>query len=157
MLQLKEHSKHTLPLGKSQMTQVISEMLALFRSDVPTYQPEHPAGLAEETGDPQVSLENLRKLGLVPQDFWIRKGRVLVQFNSGEQYLALGLSDPRALADLAAKAGMGEADDLFEMYRDLPPEYEGKLPATSNPEAYEAATLRDFERHKAKPQNRRYD
>ena len=70
---------------------ILGPMLQLFRSDEPSYQPVHPSvPLAMENGDPQVSLENLKRLGLVVQDIWVRKGlsRVLLAFNTGEQYLA---------------------------------------------------------------------
>ncbi len=120
-------------------------MLALFRSDVPTYQPEHPAGLAEETGDPQVSLENLRKLGLIVKagdlqiptenlrkfrlalrDIWVRKklSRVLFQFCTGELYLAFGLRDPELLAQLATDAYLGDHNDLLDACRSLQDEDE---------------------------------
>jgi hypothetical protein len=114
---------------------VVTPMLALYRSDEPAYQPIHATGPLElEAGNPQASLENLKRLKLVIQDIWVRKGlsRALFQFNTGEQYLALGLT-PAALAFLASDAGYGEYEDLKEFYTYLPPEYDGKLPAASEP------------------------
>ena len=90
---------------------VVTPMLTLFRSDEPSYQPLHPSkSLQLEDGNPQASLENLKRLGLVVQDIWVRKGlsRVLIQFTTGEQYLALGLGKAGALAFVASKAGFGE-------------------------------------------------
>ena len=44
---------------------VVTPMLTLFRSDEPSYQPLHPSkSLQPEDGDPQASLENLKRLGL---------------------------------------------------------------------------------------------
>jgi hypothetical protein len=115
---------------------VITPLLALFRSDETAYQPVHPVGPLEmENGDPQASLENLKRLKLVIQDIWVRKGlsRALIQFSTGEQYLAFGLRDPAALAHVAAEAGYGEYHDLKGFYECLPPEYDDKLPAASEP------------------------
>ena len=48
--------------------EVVTPMLAVFRSDTPTYQPSHPSGpLCLEDGNPQASLENLKRLGLAPR------------------------------------------------------------------------------------------
>ena len=115
---------------------VVTPMLALFRSDETSYQPVHPSGpLALEDGNPQASLGNLKRLELVIQDIWVRKGlsRALIQFSTGEQYLAFGLRDPAALAHVAAEAGYGEYHDLKGFYECLPPEYDDKLPAASEP------------------------
>jgi hypothetical protein len=88
-----------------------------------------------ENGDPQVSLGNLKRLGLVVQDIWVRKGlsRVLLAFNTGEQYLALGLGKADALAFIASEAGYGSFEELRSFYGCLPPDYDGKLPAASVP------------------------
>ena len=115
---------------------VVTPLLALFRSDTPAYQPSHPSGpLCLEDGKPQASLENLKQLGLEVQNIWVRKGlsRVLIQFGTGEQYLALGLSAPKTLARIASDAGLGDSDELYEIYRDLPDEYDGMLPITAHP------------------------
>jgi hypothetical protein len=115
---------------------VITPLLALFRSDETAYHPIHPGGpLETENGDPQASLENLKRLKLVIQDIWVRKGlsRALIQFNTGQQYLALGLGDPAALAFVASDAGFGEYEHLKSFYSFLPPDYEGKLPAAAEP------------------------
>lgn len=131
-------SKYALSLWSSQMEAepVVTKMLALFRSDEPSYQPSHPSGpLHLEDGNPQASLENFKQIGLTPMLIWVRKGlsRVLIQFGTGEQYLALGLSAPKTLARIASDAGLGDSDELYEMYRDLPDEYDGMLPITAHP------------------------
>ncbi len=127
--------------------EVVTPMLAFFRSDATSYQPSHPSGpLCPEDGNPQASLENHKRLGLVPQDFWVRCNltRVLIQFSTGEQYLALGLSDPKVLARLASDAGLGEYEELCEIYDFLPPDYDSKLPTTNNRAMMDG--IRDFER-----------
>ena len=112
---------------------VATPMLAFYHSDQPTYQPTHAVPLQLEDGNPQASLENLKRLKLVIQDIWVRKGlsRALIQFSTGEQYLAFGLRDPAALAHVAAEAGFGEYHDLKDFYECLPAEYDDKLPAAS--------------------------
>ena len=58
---------------------LVSPMLRLFRAGTVPYQPEMD-GLALETGDPQVSLENLQRLmgaGLGIVDFLVRPTGVL--------------------------------------------------------------------------------
>ena len=115
---------------------VRGQMYQLFRSDEPSYQPVHPSlPLAREDGDAQASLGNLKRLGLVVQDIWVRKGlgRVLLAFNTGEQYLALGLGKPDALAFIASGAGYGDFEELRTFYACLPQDYDGKLPAASEP------------------------
>ena len=112
---------------------IVTPMLALYRSDESSYQPE---GLPHaEDGDPQASLGNLeilKKRQLVIQDIWVRKGlsRALLQFSTGEQYLALGLADPANLAAVAAEAGYGEYEELKDFFGVLPPDYDDKLPST---------------------------
>ena len=113
---------------------VVTPMLTLFRSDEPSYQPLHPSkSLQPEDGDPQASLENLKQLGLVIQEIWARKGlsRILIQFATGEQYVALGLRNPAALAFLASNAGFGDYHELESFYARLPADYDGKLPAVT--------------------------
>jgi hypothetical protein len=132
---------------------VVTPMLELFRSDATSYQPQNLSGtLRLEDGNPQASLENLKTLGLVVQDIWVRKGlsRVLIQFNTGEQYLAFGLVKAEALAFIASEAGMGDYEELKVMYQCLPPEYEGKLPVAANPSHDVAQSIRDIDlqRHK---------
>ena len=59
--------------------------------------------------------------------------RVLLAFNTGEQYLALGLGKPDALAFIASEAGYGDFEELRTFYACLPQDYDGKLPAASEP------------------------
>jgi hypothetical protein len=117
------------------MSHPISPMLRLFRDGVTSYQPEID-GLALESGDPQVSLENLQRMmkaGLGILDFLVRPTGVLALFLGGEQYYAPGLrvgtSGPatRALAHVAAKAGFGPEKELLNIYRTLPETYTGQL------------------------------
>ena len=114
---------------------LVSPMLRLFRAGTVPYQPEVDE-LALETGDPQVSLENLQRLmgaGLGIVDFLVRPTGVLAVFLGGEQYYAPGLRvgtkglATKALACLAAKAGFGPEAELLELYQDLPASYTGQL------------------------------
>lgn len=111
-------------------------MLRLFRDGAASYQPE-VKGLAFESGDPQVSLDNLQRMiaaGLVIADFMVRPTGVLVLFATGEQYYAPGLRvgttglATEALAQLATQAGFGPEERLLNFYRNLPETYSGKLP-----------------------------
>lgn len=113
----------------------VSDMLRLFRDGVQNYKPAIQ-GLEPETGDPQVSLDNIQRLtqaGLGIVDFLIRPTGVLALFLSGEQYYAPGLRvgtsglATTALAHLAAKAGFGPEDHLRQLYRDLETDYKGQL------------------------------
>jgi len=115
------------------MTATISPMLRLFQEGAKTYQPD---GLAEESGDPQASLENIRRLmtnGLVVRDILVGSAGVLVLFRDGEQFYAAGLrvgtnnSATEALAQMAAEARFGPYDELLQHYRCLPKDYCGQL------------------------------
>ena len=117
------------------MTHPISPMLRLFRDGVQSYEPAVQE-LEPETGEPQVSLDNIERMmesGLGIMDFLIRPTGVLVLFLSGEQYYAPGLRvgtkdlATTALAHLAAKAGFGPEDHLLSIYRGLPADYKGQL------------------------------
>jgi len=120
------------------MTTTISPMLRLFREGAKTYQPEHlDGGLVLESGNPQVSLENVRRLmasGLVVRDLLVGKSGVLVLFREGEQFYATGLrvgtnnSATEALARIAAEAHFGPYERLLPFYQDLPDSYSGQLP-----------------------------
>jgi hypothetical protein len=118
------------------MSHPIGPMLRLFRDGAPSYQPQIK-GLAFESGDPQVSLDNLQRMiaaGLIIADFMVRPTGVLVLFATGEQYYAPGLRvgttglATEALAQVAAQAGFGPEERLLNFYRDLPETYSGKLP-----------------------------
>jgi hypothetical protein len=116
------------------MTTTISPMLRLFQEGAATYQPD---GLALESGDPQVSLENIRRLmatGLVIRDILVGSSGVLVLFRDGEQFYATGLrvgtnnSATEALARIAAEASFGPFERLLPFYQHLPASYSGQLP-----------------------------
>lgn len=122
----------SIPTDTRVVVPVVTPMVALYRSNTPEYQPVlNGCQLRREDGNPQASLENLKRLGMVIQDIWVRQNlsRALFQFDSGEQYLALGLKDPSALAHVAAEAGYGEFEDLRDCYACLPADYDDKLPA----------------------------
>jgi hypothetical protein len=114
-------------------TTLVSPMLRLFREGAASYQPE---GLALESGDSRVSLENLRQLvaaGLVIQDIWVRPTGVLVVFSTGEQFYAPGLRvgggpATEALARIASEADFGPYNRLLPFYSHLPESYDDKLP-----------------------------
>lgn len=117
------------------MTHPIGPMLRLFRDGAANYQPAIQ-GLAFESGDPQVSLDNVQRMvdaGLVIADFLVKPTGVLVLFATGEQYYAPGLRvgtadlATEALARFAAKAGFGPEERLLQVYRDLPTSYSGQL------------------------------
>ena len=107
----------------------VSPMLRLFRDGAKSYQPAIQ-GLDPETGDPQVSINNIQRLrdaGLVLADFFVKPTGTLVVFATGEQYYAPGLRvgtrdlATRALAHFAAEADYGPEDQLLELYQDMAP------------------------------------
>jgi hypothetical protein len=116
---------------------IVTEAMRMFREGVQSYQPENsePA-LEPETGEPQPSLRNLKRLldsGLVISDIFVRPTGALILFSTGEQYLATGLrvheeARTLALVEVAAKAGFGPWAKLLATYTSLPKEYEGRLP-----------------------------
>lgn len=119
---------------------IVTEPLRMFREGVQSYQPENSElSLEPETGEPQPSLRNLRKLldaGLVIRDILVRPTGALIQFSTGEQYLASGLrvgdeAQPArtlALIEVAVKAGFGPWPKLLRMYSNMDADYEGVLP-----------------------------
>ena len=120
------------------MSQMISPMLRLFRDGAKSYQPEMN-GLDPETGDPHVSLENLRRIVAAGPVIWkilVRPTGVLVLFDGGEQFYAPGLrvgtNGPatEALAQIAAQAGFGTYERLLRFYRHLPESWCEELPDT---------------------------
>lgn len=120
------------------MSQMISPMVRLFREGAKSYQPELN-GLAPETGDPQVSLENLERIlaeGPVIWKILAKPTGVLVLFDGGEQFYAPGLrvgtNGPatEALARIAAKAQFGTYERLLRFYRHLSESWDDVLPNT---------------------------
>jgi hypothetical protein len=118
------------------MSKVISTMLRLFREGAQGYQPAFD-GLAAETGDPQISLENVRRIvatGLAIRDILVKPTGALVTFSLGEQYYAPGLRvgtkgpATEALARIAAEARFGQFDQLLSFYQDLPADWDDVLP-----------------------------
>ena len=88
------------------------------RKELKSYQPEMK-GLDPETGDPQTSLENLKRIlaeGPVIWKILVRPTGVLVLFDGGEQFYAPGLRvgtkgpATEALARIAAEARFGSYD-----------------------------------------------
>ncbi len=134
----------------------ISEMLRLFREGVASYE---PAGLAPDTGSPKDALTNLHRLlgqGLVIQDIWVRPTGTLIIFATGEQYYAPGLrvaagEETVALAQIAAEAGFGSEEELLDLCRKLPKNYEDKLPSVKppTPDGEKPAGVRRLEAIKA--------
>ena len=117
------------------MSNPIGPMLRLFRDGAASYQPKIK-GLAFESGDPQVSHDNLQRMidaGLVIADFLVKPTGVLVLFATGEQYYVPGLRvgtanlATEALAHFAAQAGFGPEEQLLHVYRNLPETYKGQL------------------------------
>jgi hypothetical protein len=118
------------------MSEIISPMLRLFREGAKSYEPEGD-GMAPETGDPQVSLENLRRImatGRKIREILVKPTGVLVTFNGDEQFYAPGLRvstdgpATEALARIAAEAGFGPYDELLTFYHDLPADWDDPLP-----------------------------
>jgi hypothetical protein len=119
---------------------IVTEPLRMFREGVQSYQPANSGiSLEPETGEPQPSLRNLKKLldaGLVIRDILVRPTGALIQFSTGEQYLASGLrvgdeANPArtlALIEVAVKAGFGPWPKLLRMYSNMDADYEGILP-----------------------------
>ena len=116
---------------------IVTPPLRMFREGVQSYQPENDGiPLDKETGDPQTSLHNVCRLmaaGLAIRDILIRPTGALIQFVTGEQYLATGLrigEEARTLAllEIATKAGFGPWERLFPMYTSMDADYEGPLP-----------------------------
>ncbi len=116
---------------------IASDMLRLFHDGPARYQPAAPGlVLEEETGSAEVSTRNLNKLlagDRVLTNIWVRAGRALVLFHSGETFLALGLSldDPvkrEAVTRLASENGYGDYETLKRFYDALPENYDSELP-----------------------------
>lgn len=116
---------------------VSGEMLTLLRESTPSYQPEM-AGveLLPETGDPQASLENMRRLlglGLTYLGHVAGPGGILCIFQTGEAFLATGFalgSGPRAEAYAQAchELGLGDQDELAHWFESLGADYDGPVP-----------------------------
>jgi hypothetical protein len=122
-----QHTGNTVNTAKT-----ISEMLRLFREGVAEYQ---PLGMERETGNPRVSLENLRSIKLPVWAIFVGPNSCLVTFVDGEQFLATGLSlepgEPLdALIEYAAEKGYGSKARLADFYPSLPRTYTGPLPTT---------------------------
>jgi hypothetical protein len=117
------------------MSTMVSPMLRLFREGVQEYQPDTQE-LACETGDPQVSYENLERIlaaGLTIRDILLRPTGTLFLFSTGEQFYApglrLGTDGPatEGLARIAAKAKFGSFGRLLRHLRAIEPDYCGPL------------------------------
>ena len=112
---------------------IVSGMLK-FLHEGGHYQPVAPdTPLLPETGDPQVSLGNLHLLDLQAHDMYVGPGGVLVQFVTGEQYVATGFKvgggpATEALAQYGAEQRFGEYDWLLMAWSALPDDYTGQVP-----------------------------
>ena len=83
-----------------------------------------------ETGDPQVSLENLKRIlaeaARSSGKSWRRRAACSCSFDGGEQFYAPGLRvgtsgrRPRPWPMIAAKAEFGPTSGLLRLYRHLP-------------------------------------
>jgi hypothetical protein len=116
---------------------IVTDPLRMFREGVQSYQPQdNGIPLEPETGDAGPSLRNVRRLvsvGLQVQDILVRPTGALIQFITGEQYLATGLrvgeeAKTVALAEIATDAGFGSYEKLLRMYLAIPCDYDGILP-----------------------------
>jgi len=116
----------------------INEVVKMLDEPGIQYHPEWDGiALEPETGNPQVSLENCRRLfskGLTWLGFVAGPAGIVVIFETGETILSTGLAlggGPRteALAALAAKIGLGPENELAEWYTSLGAEYRGPVPA----------------------------
>jgi hypothetical protein len=130
------------PAEFTMQTSFNTPMLELFHGGAREYQPTgslsgREVNLAKESGDPEVSLENVQRLlaaGLVIQKILVRPTGVLIIFSTGEQYYAPGLRvggdslATRALVEIAVEAEYGSRDQLMAFYRCLPRDFEGPLP-----------------------------
>ena len=117
------------------MNSMVSTMLRLFREGVQDYQPETQE-LTRETGDAQVSYENVERIlaaGLRIQNIHVRPTGTLLLFSTGEQYYAPGLrvgTDGPAtegLARIAAKAEFGTFTRLLRYLRAIEPDFCGPV------------------------------
>jgi len=136
-------------------TPLKSEMLRLFQTGAASYQPDGLAdgltdGLAAETGEPKIALENLHRLlasGRMILTAFTRPTGTLFLFSNGEQYYtpALRLSQEgrqtEALAEIAAEAGYGDLEDLLDFYTTFPAGYEGQLPNLHDADKDQTADL----------------
>lgn len=119
---------------------ITSPMLKAFQEGVPRYTPLFEGKpLEEEQGCSATTIRNLSVLlgaGLRVASFHVNAGRqVFILFVTGESYLATGFSTGErndkvaALSKFAARAGFGDAAELFEIYATLPEEWTGELPS----------------------------
>jgi hypothetical protein len=116
---------------------IMSEMVRMLNEPCIHYHPQcNGVSLLPETGDPQVSVENVRRLlreGQTWLAFIAGTCGVVVVFESGASILATGLragGGPKteALAKLAEEIGLGPATALEHWYSSLGTDYRGILP-----------------------------
>jgi len=110
-------------------------MLRLFLRGTKAYQPD--LDLKAESGDPEVSVENICRLlgrGLRIRDLLVRPTGVLVLFATGEQYYAPALRvgttglATEALAHIASEAGLGSFEEMLGFLQHLPESYCAEIP-----------------------------
>ena len=116
------------------MVPIQSEMLRLFHEGIRQYQPA--GNLLAETGEPNVSLQNINRLrdtGLTIAEMLVRPTGTLILFTTGEQYYAPALRvggdgrETEILAELAAETGWDDFATLADHYHALPADWEGPL------------------------------
>jgi hypothetical protein len=116
---------------------IVSEMVRMLNEPCIHYHPQcDGVSLLPETGDPQASVENVRRL-VREGHFWMAfiagPCGVVVVFESGASILATGLHagggpGTEALAKLAEEIGLGPAATLEHWYCSLGTDYRGILP-----------------------------
>jgi hypothetical protein len=113
----------------TQTIDLASPMLRLLNQANVAYQPVAPVALLPEDGNPQASLENVRRLfqfGLTYLTLISGLAGVLFIFQTGEMYLATGFllgcvnkAKTEALARACTEIGLGDYDELLEFYASL--------------------------------------
>lgn len=125
-----------LPIMNVPKISIITPILILLGQKTPQYQPVFPeVELLPETGDPAVSVENVRCLGregFTYMGMLAGPGGVVLQFQTGEAILLTGFAlggGPRteALALAASEIGLGEFEELVEFYTGLK-DWRGPIP-----------------------------
>ena len=122
---LEESRDHAVPW--------VSTMLRFFHEGVRNYQPE---GLARETGDPRIPLDNinrLRQTGLVISQIFVRP-TVRFSYSVQASSITLRLSrggdgrETEILSRTGSRLWLGRSQELLDCYHAIPSDFEGPLP-----------------------------